>query len=746
MPERTQTDSQQLLRRLRDTMAEEQKGQARLNKITHLIADSMGTEVCSIYLFRDNETLELCATEGLNTEAVHQTRLRIGEGLVGRVARSKKVINTEDAPSSKGFRFMPETGEEIFSSFAGVPIQRLGETLGVLVTQSKESRKFSSEEIYALEVVAMVLAEMAELGAFVGDETGLTALHQQSVLFRGSNGQEGAAKGSVWLHEPRVVVTNLVSDDPKEEKNRLQNAVNLLRQGVDKIVDKIADGDKEQTEILKAFRMFANSRGWLRRMEADIDQGLSAEASVEKEQSSARARMSQVADSYMRERLHDLDDLSNRLLRILTGQGTDTGAEIPKDPILIARNIGPAELLDYGRTLKAIVLEEGSVGSHAAIVARALSIPLVINAENITTEALNGDPILVDGTQGIVHLRPDDTVVSAFSEKIAMEAKNQERYKALRNEPAKTTDGKTIDLRMNAGLMAELPSLISSGANGVGLFRTELQFLIRNQMPKRSELKKLYSRVLEAAKGKEVIFRTLDIGSDKVLSYMPNINEANPALGWRAIRIALDRPSIMRMQIEALIRAADGRNLSIMFPLISQDNEFYEARALVDKVLSGEERLGHKTPNEIKIGAMLETPSLAYASENFFSAVDFLSVGGNDLKQFFFAADRENEMVRRKYDTLSTSFLIYLKFVIDRCAKTQTPVSFCGEDAGRPLEAICLCAIGFPSLSMRPTSIGPVKHLLRRINLEKLNDILSLEIERGSSSVRPAVEKYIKSI
>ncbi len=713
MSERTQTDSQQLLRRLRDTMAEEQKGQARLDKITHLIADSMGAEVCSIYLFRDNETLELCATEGLKAEAVHQTRLRIGEGLVGRVARSKKVINTENAPSSKGFRFMPETGEEIFSSFAGVPIQRLGETLGVLVTQSKQSRKFSSEEIYALEVVAMVLAEMTELGAFVGDETGLTALHQQSVLFRGTSGQEGAAKGSVWLHEPRVVVTNLVSDDPKEEKTRLQNAVDLLRQGVDEIVDKIADGDREQTEILEAFRMFANSRGWLRRMEADIDQGLSAEAAVEKEQSAARARMSQVADSYMRERLHDLDDLSNRLLRILTGQGTDTGAEIPKDPIMIARNIGPAELLDYGRKLNAVVLEEGSVGSHAAIVARALSIPLVINATNITTEALNGDPILVDGTQGIVHLRPDDNVANAFSEKIAME---------------------------------DLPSLTGSGANGVGLFRTELQFLIRNQMPKRSELKNLYSRVLEAAKGKEIVFRTLDIGSDKVLSYMPNINEANPALGWRAIRIALDRPSIMRMQIEALIRASNGRNLSIMFPLISQDSEFYKAKELVDRVLSGEKRLGHNIPNELKVGAMLETPSLAYAPEDFFTAVDFLSVGGNDLKQFFFAADRENELVRRKYDTLSSSFLTYLKFVINRCKELKTPISFCGEDAGRPIEAVCLCAIGFSSLSMRPASIGPVKHLLRRVNLEELNNIMNSEIASGSSSVRTAVEKYIKSI
>ena len=746
MSERTQTDSQQLLRRLRDTMAEEQKGQARLDKITHLIADSMGAEVCSIYLFRDNETLELCATEGLKAEAVHQTRLRIGEGLVGRVARSKKVINTENAPSSKGFRFMPETGEEIFSSFAGVPIQRLGETLGVLVTQSKQSRKFSSEEIYALEVVAMVLAEMTELGAFVGDETGLTALHQQSVLFRGTSGQEGAAKGSVWLHEPRVVVTNLVSDDPKEEKTRLQNAVDLLRQGVDEIVDKIADGDREQTEILEAFRMFANSRGWLRRMEADIDQGLSAEAAVEKEQSAARARMSQVADSYMRERLHDLDDLSNRLLRILTGQGTDTGAEIPKDPIMIARNIGPAELLDYGRELNAVVLEEGSVGSHAAIVARALSIPLVINATNITTEALNGDPILVDGTQGIVHLRPDDNVANAFSEKIAMEAENQARYTALREEPAKTTDGKIIDLRMNAGLMADLPSLTGSGANGVGLFRTELQFLIRNQMPKRSELKNLYSRVLEAAKGKEIVFRTLDIGSDKVLSYMPNINEANPALGWRAIRIALDRPSIMRMQIEALIRASNGRNLSIMFPLISQDSEFYKAKELVDRVLSGEKRLGHNIPNELKVGAMLETPSLAYAPEDFFTAVDFLSVGGNDLKQFFFAADRENELVRRKYDTLSSSFLTYLKFVINRCNELKTPISFCGEDAGRPIEAVCLCAIGFSSLSMRPASIGPVKHLLRRVNLEELSNIMNSEIASGSSSVRTAVEKYIKSI
>src|SRR6056300_968785 len=358
MPQRTETDSRRLLGRLRDTMAEEAKGQERLDKITHLIADSMGTEVCSVYLFRDQETLELCATQGLNRESVHQTRLKLGEGLVGSVAKSNKTINTPDAPSTKGFRFMPETGEEIYSSFLGIPIQRLGEKLGVLVVQSKQAREYSGDEIYALEVVAMVIAEMTELGAFVGEETGLKALHQQAVMFRGATAQEGAAQGNVWLHEPRVVVTNLVTEDPQAEKQRLRNCVETLQAHIDTMFDTVQSGDKEQLEVLEAYKMFANSRGWMRRMETDIDSGLSAEAAVEKEQSTARARLEQATDAYMRDRLHDLDDLSNRLLRILTGQGKDTGADMPADPILIASNIGPAELLDYGRS------EERRVGKE----------------------------------------------------------------------------------------------------------------------------------------------------------------------------------------------------------------------------------------------------------------------------------------------------------------------------------------------------------------------------------------------
>ena len=746
MTETTESESRKLLGRLRNAMAEDSAGQTRLDKITHLIADSMGTEVCSIYLFRDAETLELCATEGLKAEAVHQTRMRLGEGLVGRVARSGRVVNEADAPSAPGFRYMPETGEEIYSSFLGVPVQRLGEKLGVLVVQSKQARSFSADEVYALEVVAMVLAEMTELGAFVGDNAAMGARHQQSEMFRGTTGQEGAAEGHVWLHEPRVVVTNPIAEDPHKELERLRGAIDQLRVSVDQMLEGASTtGDSEQLQVLEAYRMFANSKGWARRMEEDISRGLSAEAAVEKEQSTARARLGQVNDAYLRERLHDLDDLSNRLLRILTGQGNHTGAEMPADPILIARNIGPAELLDYGRSLKGIVLEEGSVGSHAAIVARALAIPLIIHAARITTEALNGDHIMVDGDQGIAHLRPDDTVVTAFRDKIAMQAQAQERYASIRDEPAQSKCGKVINLHMNAGLMADLPSLENSGAEGVGLFRTELQFLVRNKMPQRTELAALYARVLDAAGGKRVVFRTLDIGSDKVLPYMKPQDEPNPALGWRAIRVGLDKPGVMRMQLQALIRAANGRPLSVMFPFIAQYEEFTAAKAEMDKALERERILGHAVPQSIEIGAMLETPSLAFAPDRFYQEVDFLSIGGNDLKQFFFAADRENERVRRRYDTLNVSFLTFLEQIVKRCEASDTSLSFCGEDAGRPVEAACFAALGFKMLSMRPASIGPVKHMLRGLNLDELRDVIKQACESGTQSVRPAVMEYLRT-
>ncbi|MEH6359560.1 MAG: phosphoenolpyruvate-utilizing N-terminal domain-containing protein, partial [Amylibacter sp.] len=472
MAQKSGVNSRTLLQRLRDTLAEDGAGQERLDHITQLVSESMETEVCSIYLRRDRQTLELCATEGLKPEAVHQTRMRVGEGLVGRVAKQASPINAENAPQTKGFRYMPETGEELFSSLLGVPIQRLGEVLGVLVVQSKDPRKFADDDIYALEVVAMVIAEMKELGAFTGEGEAMTAPHQRAHLFKGGSAQEGAAIGAVLLHEPKIVITNPIADDPDVEKKRLSEAIDQLRLNVDDLLNASRSADKEQQEVMEAYRMFANSRGWVSRLEASIDSGLSAEVAVEKEQSATRARMSRVPDPYLRERLHDLDDLSNRLLRLLTGQGRAIDDKVPDNAILVASNIGPAELLEYGKNIKGLVLENGSVGSHATIIARAWAIPMVIHAENIAREALNGDEILVDGDQGIVHLRPDESIVGAFKDKIAMLAAAQQKYAAIRTESATTLDGITIGLQMNAGLMADLPSLESSGAEGVGLFRT----------------------------------------------------------------------------------------------------------------------------------------------------------------------------------------------------------------------------------------------------------------------------------
>ena len=745
MPFSQAVDSRVLLTRLRATLAEHAGGQERLDRIVRLVAEGLVADVCSVYLRRDDSWLELCATEGLKPELVHLSRLRVGQGLVGQIAETAEPINTRDAFHTRGFRYLPETGEEGLESFLGVPVQRLGEVLGVLVVQNREPRDYTDDEVYALEVIAMVIAEMAELGAFVGPGAmELARPHRLPFYVKGFVGQEGVAEGTVVLHEPQIVVADPITDDPTRERARLRAAIEALRAEVDEML--AADyltSTGEHRDVLNAYRMFAHDKGWVRRLEASVESGLAAEVAVEKEQSATRTRMTRSADPYLRERLHDLDDLSNRLLRLLAGNDQPAGRELPEDAILVARNIGPGELLDYGRKLRGVVLEEGSVGSHAAIVARALAIPLVIQAGRITREAMNGDPILVDGDLGHVHLRPEENVAKAFREKVDMLHEAQAAYAALRDKPATTRDGVTLQLHMNAGLMADLPSLPKCGAVGVGLFRTELQFLVRSSVPKRSELAALYARILDAAHDKPVVFRTLDIGSDKVLPYMKRSDEPNPALGWRAIRVGLDRPGMMRMQVQALIRAAKGRPLTIMFPFVTECREFEAGKALILSEVDREHERGHAVPRVLKIGAMLETPSLAYASDRFFGFTDFISVGGNDLKQFFFAADRENERVRRRYDMLSLSFLTFLEHIVMRCAATGTPLSFCGEDAGRPIEALGLAAMGFRSLSMRPASIGPVKALLRQVDLGLVREAVEDARAAGDPSARPAIEAVL---
>jgi phosphotransferase system, enzyme I, PtsP len=710
-------------------MAEPVSAQARLDKIVVLIASNMVAEVCSVYVLRADGTLELFATEGLNREAVHLTTMRAGEGLVGLIAQRAEPLALSEAQAHPAFSYKPETGEEIYHSFLGVPILRGGNTLGVVVVQNRARRTYSEEEVEALQVTSMLLAEMiasGELQSIVrpGDDI---ALHRPLAL-TGTAISDGIGLGHVVLHEPRVVVKQLVAEDVNGEMRRLDAAIEDMRENLNRLIEQ-GDimGAGEHRDVLEAMRMVANDRGWMRRLREAISTGLTAEAAVESVQNDARAKLQRSTDPYMRDRLHDLDDLANRLLHRLTGQSFVVDrASMPDNAILVARTMGPAVLLEYERArLRGLVLEAGGPSSHVAIVARALGIPAVGEVENITDLVETGDAIIVDGTSGDVRIRPQSDVENAYAEKARLRARRQEQYQKLRDVPAITRDGIEIALHMNAGLLVDLPHVEETGAASIGLFRTELQFMLAARFPRMREQFDLYRRVFDAVPDRPITFRTLDIGSDKVLPYMAKLEEENPALGWRAIRIGLDRPALLRLQLRALLRAAAGRSLRIMFPMVACCAEFDAARAIVAREVEYLKKHGYATPSALELGVMIEVPSLLFELDAICAKADFLSVGSNDLVQYLFAADRDNKRVADRFDVLSPPALRALATIAGAGHAAGKPVTLCGEMGGKPLEALALAAIGYRSLSMSPASIGPVKATLLAADLAETEAFLT---------------------
>jgi phosphotransferase system enzyme I (PtsP) len=739
-----------LLRRLREIMAEPVGAQDRLDKIVILIAANMVAEVCSVYVMRGDGVLELFATEGLNREAVHLTTMRAGEGLVGQIAATAEPLALSDAQSHPAFSYKPETGEEVYHAFLGVPLLRAGNTLGVLVVQNRTYRVYTEEELEALQTTAMVLAEMlasGELQALAPLDTGIALrrpLHQKGLALA-----DGVGLGHVVLHEPRVVVKNLIAENVETELQRLEEAIAEVRTTIDELIER---GDVahhgEHREVLETFRMFAHDQGWLRRMREAVTSGLTAEAAVERVQSDNRARMMRQTDPYLRERLHDLDDLANRLLHRLVGRElVMERSGLPENAILVARSMGPAALLDYDRSrLRGLVLEEGGPTSHIAIVARALGIPAVGEVENVTSLAEQGDAIIVDGAAGEVQLRPSPEVEAAYAEKARLRARRQEQYLKLRDVPSVTKDGVEVTLQLNAGLLVDLPHLTETGAAGIGLFRTEIQFMIAERMPSAGEQQGLYNAVFAEASGLPVTFRTLDIGGDKILPYMQSVEEENPALGWRAIRIGLDRPGLLRAQIRALLKAAGGRPLKIMFPMVATCDEFVRARSLVEREKTHLSHHGYELPSDLKLGVMLEVPSLLFQLKEICALADFISVGSNDLMQFMFAIDRENRRVADRFDPLSVPMLRALRMVAEQAQAAGCLATVCGEIGGRPLEAMALIALGFHSLSMSPASLGPVKAMLLELEAKRVGDLIREELERdGGDTLRPKLLRFAET-
>ncbi|TCT40230.1 phosphoenolpyruvate--protein phosphotransferase [Martelella mediterranea] len=737
-----------LLKRLRELMAEPLEPQERLDRIVGQIAGNMVAAVCSVYVLRADSVLELYATQGLKRDAVHLASLRMGQGLVGTIAASARPLNLSDAQSHPAFRYLPETGEEIYHSFLGVPILRAGRTLGVLVVQNTDEHSYSEEDVEALQTAAMLLAEMIVSGDLrkitrPGMELDLT----RSVSIAGDAYGEGLALGHAVLHEPRIIVNNLVNEDSDAEIARLREALEKLRASIDDMLqrgDVLAEG--EHREVLETYRMFAHDRGWVRRLEEAIQLGLTAEGAVEKVQSDTKARMIRLTDPFMRERMHDLDDLANRLLRQLTGYSADVhGDGFPEDAVIVARAMGAAELLDYPRdSLRGLVLEDGAATSHVIIVARAMGIPVVGQAAGVAAQVENGDGIIVDGDDGEVHVRPLDAVVRAYEEKLRLRARRQEQFRALRSVDPVSSDGVRVNLMMNAGLLVDLPHLDDSGAEGIGLFRTELQFMIASRMPKATEQEAFYRQVLDHAGNRPVTFRTLDIGSDKMVSYFRSQEEENPAMGWRAVRLALDRPYLLRMQLRALMKATAGEALKVMVPMVSEVDEIRQTRALMAKEVQHMRRFGHDVPRKIELGAMLEVPALLYEIDEMMAEVDFVSVGSNDLYQFLMATDRGNARVADRYDTLSKPFLRVLRDIVRAGERNHVPVTLCGEFASRPISAMALFAIGYRTVSMSPTAIGPVKAMLLGLDISAVSSFLNdaLDDPKNLTPVRTLLERF----
>lgn len=729
-----------LLNRLRDVMARGEGGRERLDSVVQLIAATMIADVCSIYLRTDNDELELVATEGLRIEAVASTRLAMHEGLVGQIALTAEPLSIQDAPRHPSFSYRPETGEDPYHAFLGVPILRGGRVIGVLTVQNRTERIYDVDEVETLQTIAMVIAEVVASDAVsTGGRYGIAAQRMtRPETLRGRVISNGLGIGPACRHDPEVPAAKFFAADPDDEMLRLAIALQKLRSSIDvMLAGDASDLGDDPLDIMEAYRMLANDPGWATRLAEGVKAGLSAEAAVDRARREHRAKLENARDPYLRARLNDLEDLDNRLLRILGGAAGNGHVRTEAGSVLVARRLGPAELLEYASVgLAALVLEEPAATSHAAIVARALNIPTLGGVAQVTTLVESGDEMIVDAELGEVHLRPDEGVVSAYKARTGLLSQRQEIYRQLRGEKAVTLDGVEIKLMLNAGLKLDVDHLSDTGADGIGLFRTEFQFLVSEKLPTLAEQAALYSYVMDAARGRPVLFRTIDVGADKLMTSHPVLVEENPALGWRSVRFALDHKGLFRRQMRALIRAAAGRPLSVMFPMVTVASEFHRAKALLNEEINWAKTRGRPVPLTLSVGAMLEVPSLAYELDALAGHADFISIGTNDLMQFFHAADRMTPEISDRYDMIARAPLNFLSQIAETCNRLSLPVSVCGEAAGRPLEALALLAMGFRALSMPPGAVGPIKRMIRSMDLGKFAEAIKLAFPRSDGSFR----------
>lgn len=734
-----------ILRLLRKITEGQDTISVKLDKIVTLIAEQMQADACACYVIVDDNYLELFASKGFKPDASHKVSLRIGEGLVGDVALNNRSLYVSDAWAHPKFSYKPELGEEDYKSFLGVPLIRWSRPAGVLTIQSKNNHEYTALEVDIIETVAMVLSEivgseeMSDLKKNLIKERGLVSRDK----VKGLSLSKGYGLGTAVVHRRRQAVTKIFAEDKDKELQRLQAAHGRMNADLDEKFASTKLGIGEHVDILDAYKMFAKDKGWLKKISDTIQSGLTAEAAIERAYEDMWNRLSGTSDSYLKERLHDLRDVADRLQSYLSGDFTSAKDIDSPDIIVVAQTMGPADLMDYDyNRIRGLIIEDGTPTMHVAIVAKALGIPVIAKIKGIFDEIKTGELMAVDGNDGYVYIAPNQIVQDRFKVKIAEKEKLQAKLAELKDLPAKTKDGVKIGLYINVGLAFDLDYISTTNCDGIGLYRTEIPFMASDVMPNVEKQMSYYQELMDKAGDKKVIFRSLDVGSDKLLPYWTNSGEENPAIGWRSIRITLDRRAILRKQVRAFLRAADGKELNVMFPMISNLSEFEESKETLMIELEKEKRRGGPVPKKVNVGLMIEVPALIFQLEAILKQADFISIGTNDLAQFIFACDRGNPRLTERYDVLSSPFLTMMHEIVSKADEAGVYCSVCGEMAGNPIEALALIGLGFRNLSMSGSSFGRVKSMVRTMNVEDVSDYVKTLLKSQKKTLRPQLMAY----
>lgn len=724
------TKAMAILQKIQQDISENKETSEKLEHIMSLIAQGFDADACACYITVDDTYLELFCKYGFQDE--YKINIRYGETIIGQVADQRHSVSYNN-PS------------EHFKSAIGSPMLRWNKAAGVIVVSSKSEQQFTDEDTSMLETIAMFLT------TFFSTEE-ISAYKKQLIKSRGLNLKDrlkgivlnkGFGIGCAVVHRRRQALMKIFAEDKNVELARLEDAKIRMNKSLDEKFNSTRLGIGEHTDILETYRMFANDKGWYKKISDNIESGLTAEAAIERAYEDMWNRLSASSDSYLRERLLDLRDVADRLRLFLSGDENSNSFNSSEDIIIVAQTMGPADLMDYNyKKIRGLIIEDGTPTMHVAIVAKALNIPVIAKIRGVFKDVKDGELLGIDGQEGYVYINPTDDIKEKFKSKQKDMAIVLEQLEKLKKYANKTIDGVRIKLNINIGLDFDMDYLESTKCDGIGLYRTEIAFMSSDKMPDVNEQISFYKKLIDKAQNKSVVFRSLDVGSDKLLPYWSNMNEDNPAIGWRSIRITLDRRAILRKQMKAFLRAAAGKELKVMFPMIASLEEFLDAKETLMLEYEKEKRKNQAIPKSVKVGLMIEVPSVVFQLDEILKHADFISVGTNDLAQFIFACDRGNPRITDRYDVLSAPFLRVLREIVKKADKAGVPCSVCGEMASNPIEAMTLIGLGYRQLSVAGSAYSNIKLMVRSLNVQDISDYVQILLKSPKRTLRPQLLSY----